>query len=188
MWQTSTLSVHMEGYKNCIMDTGHHDTYIQSHTNIRYVHMSRRTITISCLSSSSATIHMHEHQWCRNHGENEGWKPLENFTVKNKDTLLTTCRLNKMQMARQTGSERWWHRHWSIHFSPTSTNNQVVARAYLIFLFHGMWCLSTHFFLPESLIHSISYSWVLKTCNSTFVLYLTSGLGVWVSQVASKPV
>ena len=23
-------------------------------------------------------------------------------------------------------------------------------------------CLSTHFFLPESLIHSISYSWVLK--------------------------
>ena len=64
----------------------------------------------------------------RNHGGNGGWKPLENFMVKNKDTLLTTCRLNKMQMARQTGSERWWHRHWSIHFSPTSTNNQVVAR------------------------------------------------------------
>jgi len=35
-----------------------------------------------------------------------GWKPLENFTVKNKDTFVTTCRLNKMQMARQTGSER----------------------------------------------------------------------------------
>jgi len=35
-----------------------------------------------------------------------GWKPLENFTVKNKNTLLTTCRLNKMQMARQTGSAR----------------------------------------------------------------------------------
>jgi len=33
-------------------------------------------------------------------------KPLENFTVKNKDTFLITCRLNKMQMARQTGSER----------------------------------------------------------------------------------
>jgi len=49
---------------------------------------------------------MHTHQWCRNIRGNGGWKLLENFTVKNKDTLLTTCRLNKMQMARQTGSER----------------------------------------------------------------------------------
>jgi len=49
---------------------------------------------------------MHAHQWYRNHGGSGGSKLLENFTVKNKDTLLTTCRLNKMQMARQTGSER----------------------------------------------------------------------------------
>jgi len=179
MWQTSTLSVHMEGYKNCIMDTGDHDTYIHTYKVIQtYVMCTGADVpsqSVAFLPAQQLYTCMHTSSVGTTGAMGAG-NPLKISRLKirthsSPHAGWTRCRWQDKQVVRDVGTDTdqyIFHQRQQIIRSWQESN----------FLYCFMVC-GAYQLISSRITHPFRFLLLsTETCNSTFVLYLTSGLGV----------